>query len=103
MGFTMHHKPLIGLALQRADLVPDFIVEDFAAAARHRIETGGLEPHENVQNRHFGHAGNIQDFRWRKAVEVDSESLFYSAQKLLVVIDFQIGMNATLHENSGST
>ena len=33
---------------------------------------------------------------------VDFESFLYSCQKLLVVIDFQIGVDTALHENSGS-
>src|SRR5262249_32058258 len=100
MGFAVHHKPFVGFTFERTNDVPDFIVKNLTASARHRVETGSFQTHKNISTTHSRHAGNIQDLRRGKKKAVDLKSLLDSGEEALVIIDFQIRMNTALHENS---
>ena len=51
MGRAMNHQPLIGFAFQWADGFTDFIIQNLAAATRHRIQSRSFQPRENVGDR----------------------------------------------------
>ena len=40
--FAMNHQPFLSSAFQGADGLADFVIENFTAASRHRIQTGRL-------------------------------------------------------------
>src|SRR5437868_5159177 len=84
--FAMDHEPIIGFALERADIRADFVVENFAAAPWHGVETGGFQPRKNLRYRDLWNFGNIQNLRWRKTVAVNLKAFFDSRQEPLVVI-----------------
>src|SRR5215831_1991849 len=100
MGFTVHHKPFIGLTFQGADSVADFIVKNLTATTRHRIQAGSLQAYENIRNADPRNASNVQNFGRREAMAVDLKSLLDSGEEALIIVDLQVRMNTALHENS---
>src|SRR3954467_8954171 len=53
MRLSMDHQPFVRFALQRADLVADLIIQNFATSAGHRIETRSLQSDEHFRYAHF--------------------------------------------------
>ena len=100
---AMHVEPVLGQALEPGDLVADFIVENFRAAAGNGIQSGIAQPRDGVANAQLAVFRDGNDFRRRIAVQVNfREALLDAAQHLLVPVDLQIGMQAALHQHAGA-
>ena len=59
---AMHVKPVVGQTLEPGNLVADFIVEDFRAAAGNGIQSGIAQPRNRVayaQSAVFGDGNNL--------------------------------------------
>ena len=90
-------------ALQAGDARADFVVQDFRAAAGNRVEPGIAQAGDGVAHAQAGNFGDAQNFRRRKAVQVQlREALLDRAQQIFVIVDAQIGIQAALHENAGA-
>ena len=101
MRGAMHVEPVLGQALEAGDLVANFIVENLGAAAGNGVEAGVAQAKNRVADRKPAVLGDRDDLGSRVTVQVNlRETIFDSAQHLLVPVDFQVGMQAALHQHS---
>src|SRR5208282_4423495 len=104
MRSTMHVQPIVRQALQARDLVADFVVEYLRPATGNRIQTCIAQPRNRIPNAEFAVFRNRDNFRRRVAVQVNpGEPLLDAAQHLLMPVDFQVRMQAALHQHSRPT
>src|SRR5688572_22307820 len=103
VSFAVNHKPFFAAALQGTDVVSHFVIQNFAAAARHGVQTCRFQPLEGLSDCQFGNPRDIQNLGWREAMAVNRVTRLNSRQEILVIIDLQIRMNAALHQDTGAT
>src|SRR5450432_558993 len=100
---AVHVEPVGGQAFQAGDLVADFVVENFGAAAGDGIKSGGAQFRNGLANREAAVLGNGDNLRRGVAVQMDfREALSDPAQHALVPVDLQVGMQAALHQHAGA-
>src|SRR5262249_39354614 len=97
--FAVNHQPFLSSAFQGTDGLADFVVEDFTTASRHLIQTGRLYADANFRDREVRNTRNIPKFLRRKTMAVNLKPFFDAGKQPLVVIDFQIRMNSSLHQD----
>ncbi len=99
----MDFQPVVGQTLEARDFVADFVVENFGAAAGDGIESGIAEAGNRVADVQVAVFGNRENFGGRVAVQVNlREALFDAAQHFFVPFDFEVGMQASLHEHASA-
>ena len=99
----MHLQPVRGQAFQPRDFVADFIVENFGAAAGNGIESRIAQPRNRVAHAEAAVFGDRENFRSGVAVQMNfRKALLDAAEHLLVPVDLEIGMQASLHEHAGA-
>src|SRR5215475_6038662 len=97
----MHVFPIVARALEARDFGANFIVENFRAAAGNGSETGVHETKNHVFDAKLADFRDAQNFRCGKTVQMNLRiALLDGAQKILVILDLQIGMQAALEQNS---
>ena len=67
----MHVEPVFGQAFEPGDLVADFVVENFRAAAGNGIESGVAQARDGVANAQLAVFGDGNDLRRGVAVQVN--------------------------------
>ncbi len=93
--------PIVAGAFQARDLGTNFVVENFRAAAGDGSEARVLEAKNDVFDAQFADFRDAQNFRRGEAVKMNRGiALLDGAQKIFVILDLQIGMQAALEENS---
>jgi hypothetical protein len=101
---AVHINPVTREALQAGDFVADFVVQNLSAAAGDGIESGIAQAENRIANAEFAVLGNGDDLRSRVAMQMNlREALFDSAQHFFVPVDFEVGMQAALHQDSGAS
>ena len=99
---AVHIQPVAGQAFQARDLVAHFVIQDFRASPGNRIEARIPEPGNRVANGQPAIFRDGNDLRRRIAVQMDlGKALLDASHHLLVPLDLQVGMQATLHEHPG--
>src|SRR5271156_4816927 len=99
VGGAVNVDPVVGQALQAGDFVAHFVVENFGAAAGDGIESGIAQAENGVANAEAAVLGDGDDLRGGVAVQVNlRKTLFDSTQHFFVPVDFEIGMQAALHQ-----
>src|SRR5258706_7818412 len=95
--------PVVGKAFEAGDLVADFVVENFSAAAGDGIESGIAQAENCVANAEAAVLGDGDDLGSGIAMQMNlRKALFDAAQHLLVPVDLEVGMEAALHQDSGT-
>src|ERR1041385_8594947 len=102
MRGAMHIEPVFRQALQPCDAMANFVIQNFGTAAGDGIESGIAQARNRVANGEPTVLCDCNDFRSRIAVQMDFETLFDSAQHFFMPIDFEVGMQASLHKHAGS-
>jgi hypothetical protein len=102
MRGAMHVHPILGVALQTADAMAHGVIEDLGAAAGNGIETGIHEALDGVAKTQAADVGDVGDFRRGQAVQVNAEALLDAAEEIFVPLDFEIRVEAALHQDAGA-
>jgi hypothetical protein len=98
---AMHIFPIIAGAFEARDLGADFIIKNFCAAAGDRLQAGVHQSANGVFDAQFADFSDAKNFRRGKTVQMNSGiALLDGAEKIFVVIDLQIGMQAALKQNA---
>jgi len=99
----MNVDPVLGLALEAGDAMADFVVEDFGAAAGDGVEAGIAEAGDSVAKGELRVLGDGEDFTGGETVEPDfREAPLDAGEEALEPVDFEVGMDAALHEDAGA-
>ena len=100
MPLTMDLEPVVCEHLPPGDLLPHAVDEDLSAAAGERAQAGTGKALEHLAERALGDLREVMDLRWREAVHIDlGETGLDVAEQLLVPLEFQRRMEATLEED----
>src|ERR1022692_3128632 len=103
VGGAVHVDPVVGQALEAGDFVADFVVENLSATAGDGIEAGVAQAENRVSDAEPAVLGDGDDLGSGVAMQMDSRKTFFdAAQHLLVPVDFEVGMQAALHQDSGA-
>src|SRR5207248_397969 len=97
----MDVDPLLDGALQAADAMPRRVIENLGAATRDGIEPGIAEPRDGVAQAESAYVGDVGHLGRREAVQMDGKPFLDAAEEILVPFNFEIGVEAALHENPG--
>src|SRR5215469_4830031 len=99
MSGAVHVEPVFGQALQARDAVAHFVVENFGTPAGDGVEPGIAQAGDGIADSKAAVLGDGNDFRRRVAVQVNfRKALLDATQHLLVPVDFQVRMEASLHQ-----
>jgi len=78
--------------------------ENFCAAAGDGVESGVAQAENRVANAEAAVLGDGDDFGGGEAVQMNlRKAVFDSAQHFFVPVDFEVGMQASLHEHAGAS
>jgi len=103
VGRAVDVDPVFGEALEAGDLVADLIVEDFSAAAGNRVQAGIAQAQDGVADRQAARLGDGDNLRRRVAMQMHPRKSFPdAAEHLLVPVDFEVGMQPSLHQHAGA-
>ena len=103
VGGAVDADPIFGAALEAGDALADVVVEDLCAAAGDGLEAGVAKTHDGVAESDLGVLGDGEDFAGGEAVEPDvGEALLDAAEEGLEPLDFEVGVDAALHEDAGA-
>jgi hypothetical protein len=103
VGGSMDVDPIIREAFQAGDFVADFVVENLSATARDGIEASIAQAQNRIANAEAAVLGDGDDLGSGVAVQMNlGKTLLDSAEHLFVPVDFQIGMQAALHQHTGA-
>ena len=97
-----HVQPLRAGRLLRRDDLADTIDENLAAAAGDRVEARVAQPAECVGNRELRAPRYVLHLRRRECMQMDPVTALDRAEQILVVVDAEIGMVTTLHQDAGA-
>src|SRR5882672_4598492 len=101
MSGAMHQQPIFGQAFKTSNLVANFVVENFCAAARDGIESRIAQSGNGVAHVEGAVFGDGENFRRGIAMQMNPwKALLDAAEQLLVPFDFEIGMESTLHQHA---
>ena len=93
-------EPIVGHHFAAGDCRADSVDEDFGSSPWNASESSLLEPCEYRFDREFVDFGKVVQFRGAKAVDIDvGESGFDIPEELLVPLEFEVGVQSTLHED----
>src|SRR5882724_6672172 len=97
----MDALPIVAGAFEARDFRTNLVVENLRAAAGNGGETRVLEAKDDVFDADFADFRDAQDFRRGKTVEMHGGiALLDGAQKIFVILDLQIRMQAALKQNA---
>jgi hypothetical protein len=102
VGLAHDVEPFLRLRLLRRDDRANSIHEDFRAATGDRVEPGVAQARERLRGRELRAPRDVLDLGRRERVEVDRVALLDRAEEILVVVDPEVGVVATLHEQPGA-
>ena len=103
VGGAVDVEPVLGGALEAGDLGADLVVENLGAAAGDRLQSGIHEAADGLFKREIAVLGDAEDFAGGEAVQMHlRKALLDAAEERLEPVDFEIGMNAALHEHTGA-
>src|ERR1700723_3223559 len=101
MRDPMHVFPFGGAGFEPRNARTNFVVENFRAAARNRIESGIAQARDRIAHRKPRNLGDAQNFRRRKTVQMHLRKfLLDRAQHVLVELNPKIRMQAALHQHT---
>jgi len=101
MRGAMHVFPIVARALKSRDFGTDFVVENFRAAAGNGGEARIHETKNDILDTELTDFRHAQNFRRRKAVQMYLRiALLDGAQKIFVILDLQIRMQAALEQDA---
>src|ERR1035438_6264160 len=99
----MHADPILGVALDEGDAPAHVVVENLRAAAGNRIQPRRAQTDDGLAQRKVRVPGDGQNLRSRQTMQPDlREALFNSAEEALEPVDFEVGMNAALHQHASA-
>src|SRR3954471_20118538 len=99
----MHVEPVASQTFQARDAVTDLIIENLRAATRNGIKPGVANPHDGVTNSESAVFGNGNDLGSGETVQMHlGESLLDAAKQPFKPINFQLWMQAALHQHSSA-
>ena len=99
----MDFQPVGGQAFQARDLVTDFVVENFGASTGDGVESGIAQAGDRVAHTERAVFGDRENFGCRVAMEMNFwKALLDAAEHLLVPVDLEVGVEASLHEDTGA-
>ena len=94
---AVHIFPIVAGAFEARDFGADFIIENFRAAAGDRLQTSVHQSANGVFDAEFADLRDAENFRRGKTVQMNGGiALLDGAEKILVVLDLQIVMQAAL-------
>ena len=103
VGSAVDADPVLGAAFEAGDAFADVVVEDLGAAARDGLEAGVAETHDGVAEGEVGVLGDGEDFAGGEAMEPDvGEALADAGEEGFEPVDFEVGMDAALHEDASA-
>src|SRR5207302_1810439 len=97
-----HIDPVLRGTLQATDAVTHGVVENLRSAAGNGIEPGVTQARDGIADGESADLGDVSDLGRRKTVAVDLEALFDGAQQVFVPVDFEIGVQAALHQDASA-
>src|SRR4051812_30498540 len=71
MPNAVHVEPIVGQYFSTGDLFPDSVNQDFAPASWETAESSGLQPRQNLFERHVVQLSEVIEFRRAETVNVD--------------------------------
>ena len=77
------------------------VIQDLRPAARNGIEPRSHQPPDGLAQVEAADLRDIGDFRSGEAVQVDGKTLLDAAEKVLVPLDLEVGVQAALHQHAG--
>ena len=93
--------PLLGRALQAADALAHFFVQDLGAAAGDRVETGVAQAGDGRREVQPADLRDVLNLGRREAMQPHlGEAALDGAEQLLVPLDLQAGVQAALHQHA---
>ena len=97
----LHHlEPLVALAFERRDSLPDGIDQNLAAAAGNRTEPRFLKTRDHFVQRHLERLGKMLELRRAEAVDVDMGIFFPDVmEQIEIPIEAELRMMAALHQD----
>src|SRR5580700_4207335 len=78
------------------------VVENLGAAAGEGIEAGVSQAGKGVANAQVADFRDVHNLRRGEAMAPDVEVGFNGAEQILIPFDFELGMEAALHQNTGA-
>src|SRR5207247_9639107 len=88
--------------LPRRDDLADAVDEDLAAAAGQRVEPAVAQPRERLRDRELRASRDVLHFGRRERVQVDLVAALDRAEEVLVVVDAEVRVMPSLHEQAGA-
>jgi hypothetical protein len=88
--------------LLRRDRVAHAVDENLGAATGNRVEPRVAQPGQRLGDRELRAARDVLHLGRRQRVQVDLVARLDRAEQILVVVDAEIGVVASLHEQAGA-
>src|ERR1700730_2127816 len=102
MRSSVDIEPVVSQTFQSGDAITNFIIENLGSSAGDGIKTGVPQSRNRVANCHAAIFRDGNDLRCRIAVQMNfRKKLLDAAQHLLMPVDLEIRMQASLHQYSG--
>ena len=95
-----HLEPLVGRRLLRRDDRAHAIDEDLRTTARERVQAGIAQPCERLRDGELRPPGDVLHLRRRQRVEMDLVARLDRPEEILVVVDPEVRMVPSLHEDA---